>query len=347
MQLGVLQVEYDPSLSNGQVLIEQNEAASYDLTTIYYGSTASRLRRLWQRLRWFQLGIKEYIRQNGMPDLIHVHVAMPAVLVAYWMQLRQDIPFVLSCHSSGFLSISPRQYPWWQRWLLIYAANKAKVVCPVSQALAEAWQQNGLRVPIQVIPNVVDTKVFYPLKDKPTTSPLRLLHISNFAPQAKNVNGILRVAARLKQAEFPFLLTIAGDGDLAMVQTYAQQLGLDDQHLQLRGTISKEEVAEHMRSHHCFILFSNYETQGVTAMEAVCCGLPVIATNVGGLPEIIDRPERGMLIEAGDEDALLNAIQAFKPPSPTELQVNALPYSTDEVRQKLLGMYQSVLSLSE
>ncbi|MEO0727392.1 MAG: glycosyltransferase [Bacteroidota bacterium] len=345
--LGILQVEYDPALPNGESLTTQSADASFDVTTIYFGSTASRSGRLWQRLRWFQSGIKDYIQQNGTPDLIHVHVAMPAVLVAYWIQLRLGIPYVLSCHSSGFLPISSRQYPWWQRWLLTRAANSAKMVCPVSQALAKAWQQNGLRASIQVIPNVVDTEVFYPANDPIPTPPLRLLHISNFAPEAKNVYGILRVAARLKQTGFPFTLTIAGDGDLRTVEDYAQQLGLDDRHLQLQGVLSGEQVATYMRSHHCFILFSNYETQGITAMEAVCCGLSVIATRVGGLPEIIDQAEKGTLIEAGDEDALFTAIQNFDSTRKGDIIRGLLPYSTEQVRQKLLGVYQRVLSAAE
>ncbi|MEL7424697.1 MAG: glycosyltransferase [Bacteroidota bacterium] len=345
--LGVLQVEYDPALPNGEALTTQSTDANFDVTTIYFGSNASRLGRLWQRLRWFQSGIKQYIQQNGTPDLIHAHVAMPAVLVAYWVQLRLSIPYVLSCHSSGFLPISTRQYPWWQRWLLTHAANSAKVVCPVSQALAKAWQQNDLRASIQVIPNVVDTDIFYPSNDRLPTPPLKLLHISNFAPEAKNVHGILRVAARLKQTKFPFTLTIAGDGDLTRVEGYAQQLGLDDQHLHLQGTLSEEQVAAQMRSHHCFILFSNYETQGITAMEAVCCGLPVIATRVGGLPEIIDHAEKGMLIDAGDEDALFNTIQNFESTRNGDIAPGVLPYSTEQVRQKLLGVYQRVLSVAE
>ena len=344
MRVGVLQVEYDPEMKSGKSRIEATEEDSYPVQTIYFGSRASRLGRLWLRLSWFRWGIQNYIQQHGKPQIVHVHVAMPALLIAYWIEMRYGIPYVLSCHSSGFLPISPRRYPWWQQRLLVWVANRASRVCPVSNALAKAWRQDGLRSPIQVVPNVVDTKLFSPPETRPKAPPLRLLHISNFAPEAKNVDGILRVAARLKAARFPFTLTIAGDGDLATVEATAKQLGLDDQHLQLKGTLSEFEVAEHMRSHHCFILFSNYETQGITAIEAVCCGLPVIATRVGGLPEIIDRPERGFLIEAGDEDELCSVIQSFNPTSIPPPQPAKLPYTRENVKQQLLAVYRHILA---
>lgn len=82
-------------------------------------------------------------------------------------------------------------------------------------------------------------------------------------------------------------------------------------------------------------------------MEAVCCGLSVIATRVGGLPEIIDQAEKGTLIEAGDEDALFTAIQNFDSTRKGDIIRGLLPYSTEQVRQKLLGVYQRVLSAAE
>ncbi|MGH1437636.1 MAG: glycosyltransferase, partial [Lewinella sp.] len=68
---------------------------------------------------------------------------------------------------------------------------------------------------------------------------------------------------------------------------------LSRQHYSLMGTLREEEVAQQMQSHHVFILFSNYETQGVTLLEALCCGMQVIGTKVGGIPEIIETAQAG------------------------------------------------------
>lgn len=342
-QVTALQVEYDPNLPVNQAEQHTELVDGYELITVYFGSNAGRFRRLLQRLRLFKLATQRILERKH-PKLIHVQVAMPAIFIGLWAKLRYRIPFVLSCHSSGFLSISKRQYPWWQRRFLAWTANHATIVCPVSEALAKDWQKNGLKAPIQIIPNVVNTALFYPPKSRPASPPLRLLHISNFDPAAKNVEGILRVAQRLKSENFPFQLTIAGDGDLDRVRTYSQTLGLQEPELKLLGTQTEVEVAQLMQSHHVFVLFSNYETQGVTAIEAVCSGLPVIATKVGGLPEIIDRPERGVLINAKNEDELKQVICQFKAVSPTDRQQAASSaanqFGEESIRSQLGRLYQ-------
>ncbi len=99
-----------------------------------------------------------------------------------------------------------------------------------------------------------------------------------------------------------------------------------------------------MQQHHLFVLFSNYETQGVTALEAIASGLPVIATRVGGLTEYIDRPDRGLLIDPKDEEALFQAIlnwdyRGHQSPKPREL-----PFSQTSVKQQLIQLYTPLLS---
>lgn len=308
-QVQVLQVEHDPQLTSGQENWVEQKQDQYHVLTIYFGSNGGRIQKLFSRLRFFQAGFQYLSQQAKTFDLVHVHVAMPAVLIARYWQLRYRVPFVMSCHASGFLSISPNQYPWWQRQLLVFASSTAHCIMPVSQALADAWLKNGSKAPISVIPNVVNTNLFRPASASPPYPPVRILHISNFHPQAKNVAGILRVAQRLVSAGFPFQLTIAGDGDLNTVKAYAKHLELPAEQVILQGALSEAQVADMMQSHHIFLLFSNYETQGVTLLEAQCCGLAVIGTRVGGIPEIIDQEWKGILVNASDEEALFEAIK--------------------------------------
>jgi glycosyltransferase involved in cell wall biosynthesis len=340
----VLQVEHDPSLKNGQIQWVNSEENGYQMLTVYFGWRFGKLIKLLFRLLLFWKAFLRLRQQGETFDLVHVHVAMPGVLLGYLWKKCYQLPFLLSCHASGFLSVNPTPYPFFKQKMLVWAANAAERVCPVSRALQLALQERGLTAPVTVIPNVVNTQLFQPPAKRQGYSTIRLLHISNFDPIAKNVKGILRVASTLAKEGFPFHLTIAGDGDLVRVQEYAEAIQLSKQHYSLLGTLSEQEVAQQMQAHHAFILFSNYETQGVTLLEALCCGMQVIGTTVGGIPEIIETAQAGLLVSPGDEFALSSAIKSL-PPSVDNSQTARLAqahYGQTAVLEQLQKVYASI-----
>jgi glycosyltransferase involved in cell wall biosynthesis len=251
--------------------------------------------------RAYRLAIKTW----GKPDLNHVHILTRMGLMALIVKIRYAIPYVITEHWSRYLPQNMYYTGWLRRWITPLVVRKAGAVMPVSAHLAKAMQGVGLLSSRYfVVPNVVDTDLF---RIKPTLSQkqrFRFLHISTFDDRAKNIRGILRVAARIQSASIPFELRLIGDGiDYTTIREMAAALNLSGQVVVFKGAMDPQGIVEELGEADILLLFSNYENQPVVIPEAFACGKPVIATNVGGIGEIVDE-SNGFLIERGDEEGL-------------------------------------------
>lgn len=121
------------------------------------------------------------------------------------------------------------------------------------------------------------------------------------------MEGILRGAKLLAEKGEEFELILAGNRDATMSK-YAKDLGLLNKTVFFRGEISYEAVANEMQHANALILFSNIENSPCVIGEALCCGLPVIATSVGGIPELVSQ-KNSALLKPGNVQALADAMQ--------------------------------------
>lgn len=101
-------------------------------------------------------------------------------------------------------------------------------------------------------------------------------------------------------------LVLVGDKDTTL-HAVAASLQLPVDTIRFRGEVTYEQVAKEMQQAQCFVLFSNIENSPCVIGEALCCGLPVIATNVGGIPELVDTGN-SILVQPGDEPGLTKAM---------------------------------------
>ncbi|HMI61709.1 MAG TPA: glycosyltransferase family 4 protein, partial [Puia sp.] len=132
----------------------------------------------------------------------------------------------------------------------------------------------------------------------------RLIHVSAMG-YPKNMEGILRVLQGLTAMRDDVEIILVGPYPPTVRQTLADS-GLLDRKVFLTGEVSYAEVANLLHGADLHFLFSRYENQPCVLLEALCCGLPVIATRVGGIPEIVD-DSNGILVESEREDQLLRA----------------------------------------
>ena len=256
---------------------------------------------LWVMFRAFRKLVKEGFR----PDVIHAHVysaGVPAVLIGK----LYGLPVIITEHSTGF----PRGLVQGiERLKAKFAFEQADIVCPVSENLRRHIESYGIRARFQVVPNVVDTSLFYPAEDKGHAredNKKRLLLVALLHPK-KGVPYLLGALARLKEKRNDFVLDIVGDGpNRAEYEELSRKLGLQDI-VRFHGLKSKQEVAEFMRACDIFVLPSLFETFGVVLIEALACGKPVIATDIGGPNEIVT-PQVGKLVPPGNSEALAEAI---------------------------------------
>lgn len=142
-------------------------------------------------------------------------------------------------------------------------------------------------------------------------------------------------------------MEIGGDGDILPLQNLVKKNNAED-FITVFGEISHHEVAEKMKRADCFVLFSNYENLPCVLLESMSCGVPVIATKVGGIPEMVDE-NAGILIDISF-DELLSAMEKVvtrnvKFDSPEKLhQKISDNYSMEKIGKKISDIYEKVLA---
>ena len=161
---------------------------------------------------------------------------------------------------------------------------------------------------IEVIPNFLDCQTYRRIdaaalrrrytKGNPDTR--LVMHMSNFRP-VKRIDSVVEVFARIA-ATVPAVLLLVGDGpDLALARRLAVQLGLSDR-VQYLG--AQENVIPLLSTADVFLLPSEQESFGLAALEAMACEVPVVASDAGGLPEVIEHGVGGFLHAVGDVDSM-------------------------------------------
>ena len=290
--------------------------------------------------------ITDYINRNGKPDLIHVHVPVKAGAVAVRIKNEFDIPFVVTEHSSAYFEHIPENYSSRNRYFRFVTKKTfedALAVSSVSDWLLKRLDSLFNIKQTKLIRNVVDTNIFYPVENKNERT--RFIHVSMMHP-LKNVEGILHALAALKKRTADWEILFVGP-KLKNNVVLAEQLGIAD-HVNWKGALSYSEVAECVRSADALVHFSNYENLPCVINEALCCGVPVISSDVGGVGELINSTN-GVLIPVGDTDALTNALHDFLQKktnyNKTEIAASAASqYNQDTIGKQLQDWYQGMLA---
>lgn len=279
---------------------------------IYYKRTSTFFQKLHENITWakvFKNAIRSYIRKNGLPSCVHVHVPWKAGMMGLWMKRHFKTPFILSEHW-GIYNKKQQDYfkkrsPIFQVLMRrIYQSSGALVT--VSHALGGEVELVMGKKSDAIISNVVDTSLFYLKAEK--YSRFTFIHVSNMAP-VKNVRGILEAFYQMlietKRKDVQLLMIGNRDNEF---QHLAQKMGMLESSVQFMGEISYANVAEHVRRSHCFVLFSESETFSCVTAEALCSGLPVIASATGALPELINQ-QNGILVSPIKVQHLVKAMK--------------------------------------
>ncbi|HEX6020826.1 MAG TPA: glycosyltransferase [Solirubrobacter sp.] len=238
------------------------------------------------------IGMERAIRaMRWRPQIIHAHVfeaGFPAILLARRFGAR----VVVSEHFTAFQRGLVRGM---DLRLARFTFRHADLVCPVSEDLRAQLEAVEPRGRYRVVPNVVDTSIFHPGGERPPGR-LRLLNVAALAEKKRHADLIDAVAGLDAELE------IVGDGELR--DQLERRAGPNVRFL---GALPPEQVAERMRAADVFVLASEFENLPVVLLEALACGLPVVATGVGGVGEIVDE-SAGALVPPHDVAALRAAI---------------------------------------
>jgi glycosyltransferase involved in cell wall biosynthesis len=245
---------------------------------------------------------ERYVADHGKPDILHAHNIFYSGYMAVKIKQHYGIPVVLTEHSSNFLR--GRIFLPGQHYVVRKTLAGSNVVLAVADALADVLRAYQVRS-IELIDNMVDTNYFAyhtPLPAFTFASVGRMVKVKRF-------DVLLRAFA----AAFPngeAHLRIGGGGpDTVQLQALAQSLGIAEW-VEFTGSLSREQVRDLFQQAHVVVSSSDVETFGVTLIEAMSCGKPVIATRSGG-PERFITPEVGLLVDSGNIPAFAEAMRTL------------------------------------
>ena len=349
----VLHAIADAELKEGEFRLERKVEGNLHEFIVSYGRSQGKFQLLrswknWRLIRKHYLfGLSKVIEWDGKPDLIHVHVPWPIGKIGRLISRMLKIPFGVTEHWTGYQPEDGRYTGALLKRVTRKTIRKAAFVAPVSEQLHKAMEAKGLKGNYTVIPNVVDTDMFIP--GKKGHDKIRLIHVSSLDDAQKDVSGLLR-AFQMAHREVPELeLVIVGSGnDESALKRLSNELGLTFRGVDFKGKLQGEALVQELQQADALILNSRFENQPVVMLEALSCGLPVIAPAVGGIPEVID-DSRGILFQRDADQAVKKAMLLFcirkDEFASQDLRAFALAsFSKNAVARKLDELYRKTLA---
>jgi glycosyltransferase involved in cell wall biosynthesis len=319
-------------------LFEQKRDHDVLTTTVYYGTKSflpSFIAKPFSGLMFVIAFIKGYrfvVNTWNKPDFIHVNVLTRLGVFALVLRWFRGVQYVITEHWSRYLPITGTYNGFMRKFLTKFVVRNAAAMSTVSENLAKAMQSHGLfNKHYMILPNVVDTDAYIPAASESAVEIKRFIHISCFEDRSKNITGLLKTISNLSKLRDDFECIMVGEGiDLEKMKFLAIRLGLKESQVRFTGLLENEELIDSYQSAGFMVMFSNYENMPVVISESLSCGLPVVATAVGGIPEYINETN-GRLVAAGDEAALLEAINFMLDHCPE--------FDKQKIRQNAVGIF--------
>jgi len=343
----------DGALDKPFEVIESTDENIYTVV-VYYKKIRSSLPLFsqWLKLRRYmkaqRLGYTRIIANFGKPDIVHCNILFEAGMMALWLKNKFGIPYLVTENWTGYLPADGNYKGLLRKLITRRIANHASWLTPVSRDLEQAMKHHGFRSNYEVVPNVVDINLFTTPIEKQPNAKTRMIHVSALDDAQKNISGILRAVAKVYSKRKDLELIIVGGGPhQSTLEQLSKDLGIGDC-VSFTGIKLREELADLLRHADFFVLFSNYENLPCVVLEALSCGIPVIATRIGGTPEHINE-KLGILIEPKDEQALERAmikmLDTFKDYEPNYLRQYAVEhFGYTRVGQQFTDIYKKILS---
>ena len=287
-------------------------------------------------------------------DLLHVHYAIPhsisAILARESIKQKRYVPVITTLHGTDITLVgADRSYLPITR----YGLQQSDGVTAVSKFLKQATIETFDFDDVEVIPNFICQNHYMRLPDSPLRAELApngerlLVHVSNFRP-VKRPNDCVEILAKVRAAGENAKLIMVGDGpERSAVYYRAEQLGVKE-HTTFVG--KQANIADYLGVADVFLLPSELESFGLAALEAQACEVPVIATRIGGIPEVINEGESGFLSDVGDVEKMSadtlkllgdeNMRRAFGERG-RELAVQR--YSTSKIIPQYIAFYEKIV----
>jgi len=286
----------------------------------------------------------ERLRRNGSEfDVIDAHYFYPDGVAAALLARRFGIPLVITARGSD-VNVLPRYRV--ARRLIQWAAHEADAIVTVSAALRQRLLELGVdEAKIRVLRNGVDTDLFHPVEQAAARSMLGLgrervlASVGNLVPE-KGHDLAIDALARIADA----ILLVVGDGhERRALVAHAERVGVANRVRFLSARPQSELVTVYSAAD-ALILASSREGWPNVLLESMACGTPVVATDVGGVREIVCDPAAGIVVGSRHADAIAAALGQLleRPPVRADTRRHAKKYEWDETARAQTELYARV-----
>lgn len=288
---------------------------------------------------------------NHKLDLLHVHYAIPHASAAYMAKQivaksGVKIPVITTLHGTDITLVGKDKT---YAPVVTFSINESDAITAVSDNLRmETYKSFAITKDIDVIYNFVDVTRF---SKKPIDAFRQviaprgekiLVHASNFR-KVKRVQDVVKIFGGVR-AKMPSKLLMVGDGpERPVMEEMVKEMGLDDD---VRFLGKQEQMEEILVVSDLFLLTSDYESFGLSALEAMAAGMPVISTNAGGLPEVNIHGKTGYMSNVADvEDMTTNAVNLLSDENLlSEFKQNAYDQACKFDIKNIIPVYEKLYS---
>ena len=289
-----------------------------------------------------------YVVKTYNIDILHVHYAIPHAYAGYMakqMLKREgiELPMITTLHGTDITLVG--SHPNYKE-AVTFSINESDGVTAVSESLKrDTLRLFNIDREIDVIPNFISLKKHTEPKECKRSVMARpderiITHISNFR-KVKRVEDVVRVFAKI-QEKIPAKLIMVGDGpDREIADQLCKNLGIKKPVLFLGNTSDIEQI---LCFSDLFLLPSISESFGLSALEAMVAGVPVVSSNAGGIPEVNEEGVSGFLCEVGDIDTMAaRALYILEDEARLkEFKKGALEVAKRFDEEKIVPMYEAL-----
>ena len=316
-------------------MITDGKLTVYKKSGFYLPNRNESLLKIWAH-KYYLLFKKNHKKNNY--DIIHCHDHYGAY-AGWYINKKMNIPYVVTIHNSSIQSMTLVN---WKQSYLPKVLDNARQVMAVGHKLTEILEANFTSHKVAILPNVIDTNVFKPNKTVKPQDPFKFLFIGDLDEN----KGVMRLLHAFKKLETKnTFLHIIGRGPLRKdAEDFIDENKLAEQVL-LQDQLPNTDLPDVYNRAHAYVSLSKEETFGITILEAMSCGLPVIYTRSGGPEHIII--DHGCL-ETSKTDisqitkSLDKVIADYPQIDKTKIRQHVLDnYSSQSIINKLLLIYKN------
>ncbi|MGZ3884095.1 MAG: glycosyltransferase [Bacteroidia bacterium] len=264
----------------------------------------------------YRLLLRTLLEKKVKVKAIQVNIVFPVSIVLDLFRKAFPVKHTIAENWSGYLAGDGNYRGVLMKYFTQRCFAGADKIWHVSEPMKQAMKQHRLEGNFELLYNTVDTEIFRPgtstgsVNRVSAGTPVKLLHVSSLVEREKNISGTFRALKKLQDKNISFELTVIGGSEETMAEAkrHAQQLELNQ--VVFLGKQSPETIAAQMQRSDALILFSHFEGMPVVALEALSCGLPVLATKAGQLPYLIN-DVFGKLADVNNEEQMATLLENF------------------------------------